>query len=70
MKGQQNILSIDAFHYLQLLFHGIEPLIGIHGHRRMRESGRLGSLELSKIVHLLRLRHLMMALLHLNNILL
>jgi hypothetical protein len=54
VRSQQNLLPMVALHNLKLLLHRL-AVIGVHGFHGVRESWRLGPLEFSKLVPLLRL---------------
>jgi hypothetical protein len=55
MRCKQNTLLVGALNNLQLLFNSLQPIIGVHWFNRVRERRRLGLLEFSKLVALLRL---------------
>jgi hypothetical protein len=55
MCCKQNPLSVDALNNLQLLFNCLQPIIDIHCFNGVRECRRLGLLEFSKFVTLMRL---------------
>jgi hypothetical protein len=55
MCCKQNPLPVGALNNLQLLFNCLQPIIDIHWLNRVKEYQRLGLLEFSKFVTLLRL---------------
>jgi hypothetical protein len=55
VRGQQNLLPEVALHNLKLLLYHLEPVIGVHGFHVVRKGWRLGPLEYSKFVSMLRL---------------
>jgi hypothetical protein len=74
--SQHDLLPIVALHNLQLVLYYLELVIDIHGFHGVRESWRLGPLEFSKLVSLLRpwcllvLLHISQGLLHVDHALL
>jgi hypothetical protein len=62
VRSQHDLLPIVALHNLKLLLYNLELVIGVHRFHRMRESWRLGPLEFSKLVSLLRLQCLLILL--------
>jgi hypothetical protein len=52
---------------LKLLLYILEPVIGIHGFHRMRESRQLGALKASKSISWLQGRSLRLSILHFDH---